>query len=228
MQIISYAQFIITTPVLFWLGSPIFRAASGALRNKTLNMDVMYAMGIGVAYLASVLGTFSIILDKSTLFYETTLMLTAFLSLGRYLEARAKGRTSSAISSLIGLQADFASVIREGIEKDIPVQDVVPGDIIRMRPGGRIPVDGVVVSGSSYVDESMVTGEPLAVLREEGHEVIGGTLVTTGTINYEATRVGSDTMLARIIRLVEEAQGSRPPVKDLLTMRLHGSSRRFF
>ena len=215
MQIISYAQFIITTPVLFWLGSPIFRAASGALRNKTLNMDVMYAMGIGVAYLASVLGTFSIILDKSTLFYETTIMLTAFLSLGRYLEARAKGRTSSAISSLIGLQADFASVIREGIEKDIPVQDVVPGDIIRMRPGGRIPVDGVVVSGSSYVDESMVTGEPLAVLREEGHEVIGGTLVTTGTINYEATRVGSDTMLARIIRLVEEAQGSRPPVQRL-------------
>ena len=215
MHLISYLQFLITTPVLFWLGAPIFRAAFGALRNKTLNMDVMYAMGISVAYLASVLGTFSIILDMSTLFYETALMLTAFLSLGRYLEARAKGRTSSAITSLIGLQADSASVIRDGTEKDIPVQEVIPGDIIRMRPGGRIPVDGVVVSGSSYVDESMVTGEPLAVLRETGQEVIGGTLVTTGTLNYEATRVGSDTMLARIIRLVEEAQGSRPPVQRL-------------
>lgn len=215
MQLISYLQFLITTPVLFWLGSPIFRAALGALRNKTLNMDVMYAMGIGVAYLASVLGTFSIVLDKSTLFYETALMLTAFLSLGRYLEARAKGRTSTAIMSLIGLQADSAFVIREGVEKGIPIQDVIPGDIIRMRPGGRIPVDGIVVSGSSYVDESMVTGEPLAVLRESGQEVIGGTLVTTGSFNYEATRVGSDTMLARIIRLVEEAQGSRPPVQRL-------------
>ena len=136
MQLISYLQFLITTPVLFWLGSPIFRAALGALRNKTLNMDVMYAMGIGVAYLASVLGTFSIVLDKSTLFYETALMLTAFLSLGRYLEARAKGRTSTAIMSLIGLQADSAFVIREGVEKGIPISDVIPGIIIKMRPGG--------------------------------------------------------------------------------------------
>jgi len=215
MHLMSYVQFLITTPVLFWLGTPIFRAAFGALRNKTLNMDVMYAMGISVAYLASVLGTFSIILDMNMLFYETALMLTAFLSLGRYLEARAKGRTSSAITSLIGLQADSASVIRDGVEKDIPVQEVIPGDIIRMKPGGRIPVDGIVVSGSSYVDESMVTGEPLAVLREPGQEVIGGTLVTNGAFIYKATRVGSDTMLARIIRLVEEAQGSRPPVQRL-------------
>jgi len=215
MHLVSYLQCIVTTPVLFWLGKPIFLAAISALRLKTLNMDVMYAMGISVAYLASVLGTFSIILDMSTLFYETALMLTAFLSLGRYLEARAKGRTSSAIASLIGLQPDTASVIRDGTEKEIPVQDVITGDIIRMRPGGRIPVDGVIISGSSYVDESMVTGEPLAVFREPGHEVIGGTLVTTGTFTYEATRVGSDTMLARIIRLVEEAQGSRPPVQRI-------------
>ncbi|HOJ95933.1 MAG TPA: heavy metal translocating P-type ATPase [Methanospirillum sp.] len=215
MHLVSFLQCIVTTPVLFWLGKPIFQAAISALRLKTLNMDVMYAMGISVAYLASVLGTFSIILDMSTLFYETALMLTAFLSLGRYLEARAKGRTSSAIASLIGLQPDTASVIRNGTEKQIPVQDVIIGDIIRMRPGERIPVDGVIVSGSSYVDESMVTGEPLAVFREPGHEVIGGTLVITGTCTYEATRVGSDTMLARIIRLVEEAQGSRPPVQRI-------------
>lgn len=215
MHLISYLQFVITTPVLIWLGSPIFRAAFTSLRNKTLNMDVMYAMGIGVAYGASVLGTFSIILDMSTLFYETALMLTAFLMLGRYLEARAKGRTSSAIKSLIGLQAESASVIRDGEEREIPVQDVLPGDIIQMRTGARIPVDGVIFSGSSYVDESMVTGEPLAVFRESGHEVIGGTLVTTGAFQYKATRVGSDTMLARIIRLVEEAQGSRPPVQRL-------------
>jgi Cu+-exporting ATPase len=215
MHLIAYIQFLITTPVLFWLGGPIFRAAVGALRNKSLNMDVMYAMGIGVAYIASVLGTFSIILDMNFIFFETSIMLTSFLSLGRYLEARAKGRTSSAIQSLIGLQADSARVIREGEEREVPIFDVLPGDLIRMRPGERIPVDGVIREGSSYVDESMVTGEPLAVFRKTGDEVIGGTLVTTGTFTYKATRVGSDTMLARIVRLVEEAQSSRPPVQRL-------------
>lgn len=215
MHLLSYIQFIITTPVLFWLGYPIFRAAYGSLRNKTLNMDVMYAMGIGVAYLASVMGTFHIILDMSTLFYETAIMLTAFLMLGRYLEARAKGRTSSAIKALIGLQADSAAVIRDGEEVRVPVEEVMVGDLIQLRPGERIPVDGVISAGSSYIDESMVTGEPLAVLREPGDEVVGGTLVTTGAFQYEATRIGADTMLARIIRLVEEAQGSRPPVQRL-------------
>lgn len=215
MQTIAYLQLFITTPVLIWLAAPIFKAAYGALQTISLTMDVMYAMGIGVAYGASILGTFSIIFDQSTLFYETTLMLTAFLMLGRFLEAKAKGKTSSAIKALMGLETDSASVIRDGNEITIPVQDVTIGDLIQMRPGLRIPVDGIVISGSSYVDESMVTGEPLPVHRTPDMEVIAGTLVTTGAFIYEATRIGEDTMLARIIRLVEEAQGSRPPVQRL-------------
>ncbi|PWR71799.1 heavy metal translocating P-type ATPase [Methanospirillum stamsii] len=215
MQMIAYLQLIITTPVLIMLAYPIFKAAIGALRTLSLTMDVMYAMGIGVAYLASVLGTFSIILENDALFYETTLMLASFLMLGRFLEAKAKGKTSSAIKALMSLEADTATIIRDDNEFTIPVQEVKVGDIIRVRPGSRIPVDGIVVSGSSYVDESMVTGEPLAVHRVPEQEVIGGTLVTTGSFVYRATRVGADTMLARIIRLVEEAQGSRPPVQRL-------------
>lgn len=215
MNLIPYIQFLITTPLLIWLGNPIFRAAFGALRNKILNMDVMYAMGIGVAYVASLLGTFSLVLNNDALFYETTLMLTSFLMLGRYLEARAKGKTTSAIKSLIKLQSESATVLKDGTAIPVPVEDLRIGDIIQVKPGDRIPVDGMVVSGSSYVDESMVTGEPLAVLRSPGDEVIGGTLATTGAFQYKATRVGAETMLARIIRLVEEAQGSRPPVQHL-------------
>lgn len=215
MQIIAYIEFVITTPVLIWLASPVFKATYGAIRNKSLTMDVMYAMGIGVAYIASVLGTFSIILDNDFLFYETTLMLASFLMLGRYLEAKAKGKTSSAIKALMELKADYATIIQDDNEVTIPIQDVQTGDLIRMRPGSRIPVDGIIVSGSSYVDESMVTGEPLPVHRMEDQEVIGGTLVTTGTFIYRATRVGADTMLSRIIRLVEDAQSSRPPVQKL-------------
>lgn len=215
MQPFMYLQFLIATPSFLWLGMPIIKAAAGALRNRTLSMDVMYAMGITVAYLASVMGTFGIVLDSSYLFYETAIILTSFLTLGRYLEARAKGRTSSAIQSLVRLQADTAAIIRDGSEIRVPIEEVAVGDQVVIRPGDRVPVDGVVISGTSFVDESMVTGEPVPVEKLPGDEVVGGTLATTGSLTFEARRIGSDTMLARIIRLVEDAQGSKPPVQRI-------------
>ncbi|MDD1728955.1 MAG: heavy metal translocating P-type ATPase, partial [Methanospirillum sp.] len=218
MHPLMYLQFLIATPVFLWLGMPIFQAAAGSLRNRTLNMDVMYAMGTTVAYLASVLGTFGIVLDQSYLFYETAIMLTSFLTLGRYLEARAKGRTSSAIRSLVRLQADTAAVLRGETEIRVPIEDVLVGDLIMIRPGDRIPVDGMVRSGSSFIDESMVTGEPIPVEKLQGEEVIAGTLASSGSLTFEATRVGADTMLARIIRLVEDAQGTKPPVQRIADM----------
>jgi len=215
MHTLMYLQFVIATPAFFWLGMPIFKAAIAALRNQTLNMDVMYAMGTGVAYLASVLGTFGIVLDMSYILYETAIMLTSFLMLGRYLEARAKGRTSSAIQSLGKLKADTASVIRGEDEKKVPIEDVIVGDKVIIRPGDRIPVDGIIISGSSFIDESMVTGEPVPVEKLPGADVIAGTLATSGSVIFEARRVGADTMLSRIIRLVEEAQGTKPPVQRI-------------
>ncbi|HWQ66779.1 MAG TPA: heavy metal translocating P-type ATPase [Methanospirillum sp.] len=215
MHPLIYLQFIIATPTFFWLGWPIFHAAAGALRNRTLNMDVMYAMGISVAYLASVMGTFGIILDMHYLFYETAIMLTAFLMLGRYLEARAKGRTSSAIQALVKLQADTAAVIREGTEIQVPVQEVMIGDQVMIRPGDRIPVDGIIISGTSFIDEAMITGEPIPVEKFPGSEVVAGTIATTGSFTFETKRVGEDTMIARIIRLVEDAQGSKPQVQRI-------------
>lgn len=218
MHTLMYVQFLIATPAFFWLGMPIFRAATGSLRNRTLNMDVMYAMGITVAYLSSVMGTFGIILDMNYLFYETAIMLTSFLMLGRYLEAKAKGRTSAAIRGLIQLQADSARIIRDGAEISVPVEELLPGDQVIIRPGDRVPVDGVVVSGTSFIDESMITGEPLPAEKVPGDEVAAGTIATTGTLTIDAQRVGSDTMLARIITLVEDAQGSKPPVQRLADM----------
>lgn len=215
MHTLMYIQFLIATPVFFWLVLPIFHAAWGAMRNRTLNMDVMYAMGTSIAYIASVMGTFGIVLDMTYLFYETAIMLTSFLMLGRYLETRAKGRASSAISGLIRLQADTAAIIRNEEEIRVPIEEVVIGDLVRVRPGDRIPVDGRVVSGTSFVDESMVTGEPVPVEKLPGEEVVAGTLATSGTLTFEALRVGTDTMLAKIIQLVEEAQGTKPPVQRI-------------
>jgi Cu+-exporting ATPase len=194
---------------------PIFFAAGRALKNKNLNMDVMYAMGIGVAFGASVLGTFEIVLTHEFMFYETALMLAAFLMLGRYLEARAKGKTSEAVKKLIGLQPKTALVVRNNKEIDLPIEDVQIGDVIIVKPGERFPVDGQVIAGSSYVDESMVTGEPLPVLKKDGSQVVGGTINKNSVLKFRATKIGKDTLLAQIIRLVEEAQGSRPPVQKI-------------
>jgi Cu+-exporting ATPase len=149
------------------------------------------------------------------MFYETAVMLATFLTLGRYLEARAKGKTSEAIKKLMGLQPKTAIVIRNGVEAEISIEDVEVNDIILLKPGSKIPVDGRVVSGESYVDESMITGEPIPVLKKKNRNVVGGTLNKNGVLNFKATKIGKDTVLAQIIKLVEDAQGSKPPVQRI-------------
>ncbi len=215
MHSLPYLMLVISTPVFFYVAYPIFRAASMALRNHSLNMDVMYAMGTGVAFVASVMGTFSIILTHDFMFYDTAIMLASFLMLGRYLEARAKGRTSEAIRKLAGLRAKTATIIRDGRETEISVDDVVAGDIVVVKPGSKVPVDGEVVAGESYVDESMITGEPIPPLKAKGNRVVGGTINTNSVLSVKATKVGRETVLAQIIQLVEDAQGSKPPVQRI-------------
>jgi Cu+-exporting ATPase len=215
MRTLGYAMLVISAPVFFYVAYPIFRAASMALRNRSLNMDVMYAMGTGVAFVSSVMGTFGIILTPEFMFYDTAIMLAAFLMLGRYLEARAKGRTSEAIRKLAGLRAKTAKVIRDGKEEEIRIEDVVIGDVVIVKPGDRVPVDGEVVAGESYVDESMITGEPVPPLKTIGSQVVGGTLNTNSVLSVKAIKVGRETVLAQIIQLVEDAQGSKPPVQRI-------------
>lgn len=210
----AWLMFVIATPAFIFVSHPIFKAAYRSLHHKTLNMDVMYSMGIGVAYIASILSTVHI-LPKEFIFYEAAVFLATFLTIGRYLEARAKGRTSEAIKTLMGLQPKTATVIREGQEEEIPIEDVHVGDTILVRPGEKFPVDGEVVDGESYVDESMITGEPLPNLKRAGDTVVGATLNTNSVIRFNATKIGKDTVLAQIIRLVEKAQGSRPPIQRI-------------
>ncbi|MDD1702358.1 MAG: heavy metal translocating P-type ATPase [Methanoregula sp.] len=215
MQALAYFMLVVSTPVFVYVAYPIFKAAATALRHRTLSMDVMYAMGTGVAYVASVMGTFSVVLTHEFMFYDTAIMLASFLMLGRYLEARAKGRTSDAIKKLAGLQAKTATVIRDGKETEVAIEDLGIGDIVVVKPGSKIPVDGEVVAGESYVDESMITGEPVPPLKAKGSRVVGGTISTNSVLSVKATKIGKDTVLAQIIRLVEEAQGSKPPVQRI-------------
>ncbi|MBP2133538.1 Cu+-exporting ATPase [Methanomicrobium sp. W14] len=212
---VSYLMFVITTPAFIYLGYPIFKAAFAGLRNFTLNMDVMYALGIGVAYVASVLGTFEIFLTRDFMFYETSVMLTAFLTLGRYLEANAKGKTNDAVKKLIELRPKTAFVKKDDGFAEVSAEELVPGDEIMVKPGGRIPVDGVVISGEAYIDESVITGESLPVKKAAGDAVVGGTLNTSGSVVFRSTKVGRDTVLFQIIRLVEETQRQKPPVQRL-------------
>jgi Cu+-exporting ATPase len=212
---LEYFELLISTPVFLYISYPIFRAGYHALKNKILTMDVMYSMGIGVAFGASVLGTFEIVLTREFMFYETAVLLATFLTLGRYLEAKAKGKTSDAIKKLMGLQAKTATVFRENKEIEVSIEDVQINDVVVVKPGAKIPIDGVVVAGKSYVDESMVTGEPIPAVKKDGSSVIGGTLNTNSVLMVKATKIGKNTMLAQIIKLVEEAQGSKPPVQRI-------------
>ena len=213
MHLLSWVHLAVATPAFLYVAAPIFRAAGISLRNRTLSMDVMYAMGIGVAYVASLMGTLGIVLTHDYMFYETAVMLAAFLTLGRYLEARAKGRTGQAIRALMNLAPPTATVLREAGEVEMRVEDVVPGDLVMVRPGERVPVDGIVREGESFVDESMITGEPVPVAKRAGDGVIGGTINQNSVLRFQAERVGRETVLAQIIALVEQAQGSRPPVQ---------------
>ncbi|MBM4241645.1 MAG: copper-translocating P-type ATPase [Euryarchaeota archaeon] len=213
----SMPYFMLTVSIIpfIYVSYPIFIAAYRSLKNRSLNMDVMYSMGIGVAYISSIFGTFGIVLTEEFMFYETALMLAAFLTLGRYLEARAKGRTSSAIKKLIGLQPKTANVVRDKSEMKIPIEDVQIGDLVMVKPGEKIPVDGKVVEGESYVDESMISGEPIPALKKIGENVVGGTFNKNSIIKFEAIKIGKDTVLFQIIQLVDAAQGSKPPVQRI-------------
>jgi Cu+-exporting ATPase len=211
----AYFMLVVSLPVFVYISYPIFIAGYRALKNKTLDMDVMYSMGIGVAFVSSILGTFEIILTREFLFYETAIMLATFLTLGRYLETRAKGKTSEAIKKLIGLQPKTATVIRDKSEVEIPIEDVQVNEIVVVKPGEKIPVDGIVVDGESYVDESMISGEPIPVLKKKNKNVVGGTFNKNGVITFKATKIGKDTVLSQIITLVQEAQGSKPPVQRI-------------
>jgi len=210
-----YLMLVISTPVFIYLSHPIFSAGLRALRHRSLTMDVMYSMGIGVAFLSSLMGTFRIVLTPQFMFYETAVFLAAFLTLGRYLETKAKGRTSEAIKKLMGLKAKTATVLRDGQEVEVAADDLVAGDVILVRPGEKVPADGVVLSDESYVDESMITGEPIPALKKTGDAVVGGTLNKNGAIRFQASKVGRETALAQIIALVEEAQGSKPSIQRL-------------
>jgi Cu+-exporting ATPase len=176
-------------------------------------MDVLIALGSSAAYFYSLPITFGLLTGH--VYFETAAVIITLIKLGKFLEARAKGRTSEAIKKLMGLRAKTARVLREGVEMDVPVDDVRPGDIVTVRPGEKIPVDGVVIEGRSSVDESMLTGESLPVEKTPGAAVIGATLNKLGLIKFEATKVGRETALAQIIRLVEEAQGSKAPIQKL-------------
>ena len=208
------AMLVFSLPGIAFLGFPIFRAAGMALRNKSLNMDVMYSLGIGVALVSSLLATFGT-LPHGFLFFDTVILLAAFLNLGKYLEIRAKGRTSEAIKKLMGLQPRTATVIRDGSETEIAVDEVRVGDQVLVRPGEKIPVDGRVSAGRGYVDEAMISGEPLPVLKGVGDSMIAGTINKNSVLRFAAAKVGKETLLAQIIQMVKAAQGSKPPVQRI-------------
>ena len=212
-QWVNWVMFALATPVQFYVGWQYYVGAYKSLRNRSANMDVLIAMGSSVAYLYSVVVTLGYL--PGHVYFETSAVIITLIRLGKYLEARAKGRTSEAIKKLMGLRAKSAHIIREGVELELSVDDVKIGDLVLVKPGEKIPVDGVVVEGHSSVDESMLTGESMPVEKKSGDAVIGATLNKLGFIKFEATKVGKETALSQIIRLVEEAQGSKAPIQKL-------------
>ena len=206
---------VLAIPVQFYVGWQYYVGAYKSLRNGSANMDVLVAMGSSAAFLYSLPVAFGLI-GSGHVYFETAAVIITLIKLGKLLEVRAKGRTSEAIKKLMGLRAKSARIIRDGQELDVPVDEVLVGDIVMVRPGEKIPVDGVVVEGRSSVDESMLTGESLPVEKSPGATVIGATLNKLGMIKFEATKIGKETALAQIIRLVEEAQGSKAPIQKLV------------
>ena len=214
-----YLQFGLTSLVLFGPGLRFFKKGVPALLRGAPDMNSLVALGTAAAYGYSLVATFvPSVLPQGTanVYYEAAAVIVTLILLGRYLEARAKGRTSEAIKRLIGLQAKTARVLRDGEAVEIPLAEVQPGDVVQVRPGERVPVDGLIVEGSSYVDESMITGEPIPVAKSVDAEVVGGTINKTGSFSFRAEKVGADTVLAQIIRMVEQAQGSKLPIQAIV------------
>jgi Cu+-exporting ATPase len=215
-----WLQLILTTPVMVWCGRSFFEGARTAIQHGNTNMNTLVALGTGAAYFYSLFPTFfpQFFRDRGLapdVYYEAAAVIITLILFGRLLEHRAKKQTSAAIKKLMGLQAKTARVVRDGEETDIPVKEVVVGDVVIVRPGEKIPVDGEIIEGSSTVDESMVTGESVPVEKKRGDEVIGATINKTGSFKFRAARVGKDTVLAQIVKLVKEAQGSKAPIQKL-------------
>lgn len=208
----KYLLFVLTTPVQFIGGYRFYKGAIGALKNHTANMDLLVALGTSAAYFLSVFNTFIFVGD---VFYETSALLLSFILFGKYLEAITKKKTSMALKKLVELKAKTAIVIRDGNEIEIPADEVVVGDIILVKPGQKIPMDGVVIEGKSFVDESMITGESISVEKKIGDQVIGATVNKFGALKIKATAVGKDTVLNQIITTVESALSSKPPIQRL-------------
>ncbi len=211
---------LMATYALFVVGKPYLLGVYRFARYRVANMDTLIGIGTSVAFLYSFIitafeETLAPFVNVEHTYYDVTVVVIAFIALGKYLEARAKIKTGDAIEKLLGLQAKTALVIRDGIETEIPIEQVVHGDHIIIKPGGRIPVDGILIDGESFVDESMVTGEPMPVKKHMDDAIVAGTINTTGSFTMSATKVGSETLLAHIIAMVESAQGSRAPIQAL-------------
>ena len=224
----GWLEFALTTPVVFWAGGMFFRKGWRSVVNRSLNMFTLIAVGVGAAFLYSAVAvlfpglfpdSFREHGDGSTgevgLYFEAAAVITILVLLGQWLEARARGKTGEAIQALLGLAANEAHRLIDGVEEDVPVDQIQPGDLLRVKPGEKVPLDGVVVEGKSHIDESMITGEPVPVERGEGDEVIGATVNQTGAFTMRAEKVGSETLLSQIVHMVAEAQRSRAPIQKL-------------
>ena len=214
-----WVQLALATPVQFIVGAQFYKGAFNALRNKSANMDVLVALGTSAAYFYSLYLTLEWKMAGSTgmpeLYFEASAVIITLIVLGKLFEVRAKGKTSQAIQKLLGLQAKTARVLRDGIEKEVPIEEVVAGDTILVKPGEKIPVDGAIIEGRSAIDESMITGESIPVDKVVGDVVIGATINKNGSLQIKATKVGKDTALAQIVKVVEEAQGSKAEIQRL-------------
>lgn len=211
-------QLVLATPVQLIIGAQFYIGAYKALKNKSANMDVLVALGTSAAYFYSIYLTFQALGQgqyPTELYYETSAILITLILLGKLFEAKAKSRTSEAIKKLMGLKAKTARVVRDGEEMEIPVEEVLVGDQVKVRPGEKVPVDGVVIEGTSAVDESMLTGESLPIEKQPGDSVIGATMNKHGMLTIQATKVGKETALAQIVKVVEEAQGSKAPIQRI-------------
>lgn len=220
MRYAATIELLLALPVLYFGNIFFVRGIAALAKTQTANMDTLVSVGVGSAFSYSLVVTVGqwlgkIPLGTGDLYYEVAAFLITFILLGKYFEALAKGQTSAAIKKLIGLQAKTAIVVRSGRELEVPITEVLVGDIIVVKPGGKIPVDGVVTEGNSTIDEAMVSGESLPVVKKTGDKVIGSTINGTGAFKFKAEKVGSDTFLAQMIRLVEEAQGSKAPIQEL-------------
>ncbi len=220
---VNWVQLALSVPVLFYCGWPFYRGAWKAVRHLTADMNTLIAVGTGAAFAYSVVATAApsaVSTDPHVIaghmpapvYFETAVVIIVLVLVGKLLEARARGRSSEAIKRLIGLQPRTARIVRDGIELDVPARDVLRGDIVLVRPGERLPVDGEVIDGASAVDESMLTGESMPVEKAAGSPVYGATMNTTGAFSFRATRIGAETALQQIVRLVREAQGRKAPI----------------